>query len=37
VSSPALVAAIKAIQTREKLEVTGLPDIDTMIRAILKK
>lgn len=37
VSSPALVASIKTLQTREKLAPTGLPDIDTMIRAILKK
>ena len=37
VSSPALVAAIKTLQTREKLTPTGLPDIDTLIRAVLKK
>jgi hypothetical protein len=37
VSSPALISAIKALQTKEKLKVTGLPDIDTLIRANLKK
>ncbi len=37
VSSPALITAIKALQTREKLTPTGLPDIDTLIRAVLKK
>ena len=29
--------AIKALQEREKLTVTGLPDIDTFIRAIIKQ
>lgn len=32
-----LTKAIEALQQREKLAVTGLPDIDTLIRAVVKQ
>ena len=35
-ASPQFVAAIKAFQQRQKLPVTGLPDIDTFLRARLR-
>jgi hypothetical protein len=37
VFSPQLIKAIKALQGVERLPVTGLPDVDTIIRAGLKK
>jgi len=36
-SSPQLVAAIKGFQRKEAIAVTGLPDIDTFIRAVIKR
>lgn len=36
-SSPQLIAAIKAFQVAQKLPATGLPDINTLIRAAVRK
>ena len=36
-SSPQFVSALKDFQRREAIPVTGLPDIDTFIRAIIKR
>lgn len=36
-SNPRFIAALKDLQRKEGLPVTGLPDIDTFIRAILKR
>lgn len=36
-SSPQLIDALKAFQRQEGIAVTGLPDIDTFIRAIIKR